>query len=69
MEAIVSRCAALDVHKNTVMGCVRTPDGKGGRSQEVREFRTLTAGLRALREWPTHRPAGRCGTARPAFPA
>jgi transposase len=47
MEAIVSRCAALDVHKDTVMGCVRVPDGQGGRAQEVREFRTFTAGLRA----------------------
>ena len=51
METIVSRCAALDVHKNTVMCCVRVPDGEGGRAQEVREFRAFTAGLRALREW------------------
>lgn len=51
MEMIVSRCAALDVHKDTVMGCVRVPDGHGGRAQEVREFRTFTSGLRALREW------------------
>lgn len=51
MEAIVSRCAALDVHKDTVMGCVRAADGHGGRTQEVGEFRTFTAGLRALREW------------------
>ncbi len=51
MEAIVSRCAALDVHKDTVMGCGRMPDGQGGRVQEVREFRTFTAGLRALRVW------------------
>jgi transposase len=51
VETIVSRCAALDVHKDTVMGCVRIPDGRGGRAQEVREFRTFTAGLRALREW------------------
>ncbi len=51
MEVIVSRCAALDVHKDTVMGCVRRPDGNGGRVQEVREFRTFTAGLRALRAW------------------
>jgi len=51
VEMIVSRCAALDVHKNTVMACVRVPDGKGGRAQQVREFRTFTAGLRALRDW------------------
>lgn len=51
MDAIVDRCAALDVHKDTVMACVRAPEGKGGRAQHVREFRTFTAGLRALREW------------------
>jgi transposase len=51
MDTIVSRCAALDVHKDTVMGCVRVPDEFGGRVQEVREFRTFTAGLRALRAW------------------
>lgn len=51
MEAIVSRCAALDVHKDTVMACARVPDGAGGRSQEVVEFRTFTSGLRALRVW------------------
>lgn len=51
MEVIVSRCAALDVHKDTVMACVRVPDGAGGRSQEVREFRTYAIGLRALRDW------------------
>ena len=51
METIVERCVALDVHKDTVMACVRMPDGAGRRAQEVREFRTFTAGLRALREW------------------
>jgi transposase len=51
MDAILDRCAALDVHKDTVMACVRVPDGQGGRAQHVREFRTFTAGLRALREW------------------
>ena len=51
METIVSRCAALDVHKDTVMGCVRVPDGQGGRAQEMREFRTFTVGLYALRDW------------------
>src|SRR2546421_814845 len=51
MEVIVERCAGLDVHKDTVMACVRRP-GKGRtRSQEVRQFRTFTAGLRELRDW------------------
>jgi transposase len=41
----------LDVHKNTVMACVRTPGPDGGRVSTVRQFRTFTAGLRQLRDW------------------
>lgn len=48
---IVERCAALDVHKKTVMACVRGPDGDGGRSQELREFRTFSRDLARLRDW------------------
>ena len=51
MGVIVERCAGLDVHKDTVMACVRMPDGRGGRCQEVLEFRTFTSSLRALRVW------------------
>lgn len=51
MDVIVERCAALDVHKKTVMACVRAPDGAGGRHQEIREFRTFTRDLERLREW------------------
>jgi len=50
MDVIVGRCAALDVHKDTVVACVRRPGAKG-REQEVREFRTFTASLRQLRVW------------------
>ncbi len=51
MDVIVERCAALDVHKKTVMACVRTPDGGGGRHQELREFRTFSRDLAQLRAW------------------
>jgi transposase len=51
VEVIVSRCAGLDVHKNTVMPCVRVPGPNGGRTSTVRQFRTFTAGLRQLRDW------------------
>jgi transposase len=51
MEVIVSRCAGLDVHKNTVMACVRTPSGDGGRASTVRRFATFTGSLRELRDW------------------
>lgn len=51
MDVIVERCAALDVHKKTVMACVRAPDGAGGRSQELMEFRTFSRDLARLRDW------------------
>ena len=51
MEVIVERCAALDVHKDTVMACVRSPGSGSRRQQEVREFRTWASSLRELREW------------------
>jgi transposase len=51
MNRLIERCAFLDVHKAAVTGCVRVPDGAGGRRQQVREFRTTTAGLIALADW------------------
>ena len=51
MDVIVERCAALDVHKKTVMAAVRAPDGAGGRREEVREFGTYTAQLEGLGRW------------------
>ena len=55
MEVIVERCAALDVHKETVMACVRSPGTGSRRRQEVREFRTWASSLRELREWLAER--------------
>ena len=50
MDVIVERCAGLDVHKKTVMACVRKPkDGK--RVSVRREFSTFTHGLHQLRDW------------------
>ena len=51
MELLVARCAGLDVAKDEVVACVRTPDGRGGRAQEVRTFPTFTSGLEALAGW------------------
>jgi transposase len=51
MDVIVDRCAALDVHKKTVMAAVRSPKPGGGRSEVVREFSTFTDGLVELRDW------------------
>lgn len=51
MEVLFERCSGLDVGKDEVVACVRTPDGKSGRRQEVRTFTTVTSGLAALASW------------------
>ena len=51
MKVIVERCAFLDVHRDTVMACARTPDGAGGRREEVTEFRTTNSQLLLLADW------------------
>jgi transposase len=55
MDVIVQRCAFLDVHRDTVMACVRTPDGAGGRREEVAEFASTTSQLLALADWLVER--------------
>jgi transposase len=55
VEVVVERCAFLDVHRDTVMACVRTPDGQGGRKEEVTEFRTTTSQLLQLSDWLVER--------------
>jgi transposase len=51
MDVIVDRCAGLDIDKKSVMACVRTPDGNGGRSEQVRRFSGFLDGLLVLRAW------------------
>jgi transposase len=51
VEVLLERCAGLDVGKDEVVACVRAPDGKRGRRQEVRTFKTFTSGLNALAAW------------------
>lgn len=55
LDVVVERCAFLDVHRDTAMACVRTPDGHGGRREEVREFATTTGELLALSDWLVER--------------
>jgi transposase len=50
MEVLHPRCCGLDVHKDTVVACVRLViDGK--MVKEVRTFSTTTADLMALSQW------------------
>ncbi len=50
MEIVHERAAGLDVHKDSVVACVRVMSG-GKVNRECRTFDTTTAGLEALREW------------------
>jgi transposase len=48
----VERIAGLDVHKDSVVACVRVPGKRRGqRSQEVRTFKTFASGLAELAAW------------------
>ena len=51
METIVERPAALDVHKASVMACVRVPAVGGGRDEHVEQFPTTVQGLLTLADW------------------
>ena len=50
MEVLYQRCCGLDVHKETVVACLRVVSG-GEVIREVRTFETTTASLMALSEW------------------
>ena len=50
MEVLYRRCCGLDVHKPTVVACLRLVSG-GKVNMEVRTFETTTASLIALSEW------------------
>lgn len=54
MEVLHSRCAGLDVHRDTVVACIRVqPAGAGKASNELRTFGTMTGALLELSEWLT----------------
>lgn len=51
MEAILERCAGLDVHKQSVVACLAVLDARGKTKTQVRTFGTMTRHLEALRDW------------------
>jgi transposase len=53
MDTIYRVCCGLDVHKDTVVACVRRPGPEGGRAKEVRTYGTTTPALLALAAWLT----------------
>jgi transposase len=53
MDTLIEHCAGLDVHKDTVVACVRTPGPNGALTCQVHTFGTTTYELLALRDWLT----------------
>lgn len=51
METVVQCCAGLDVHKKTVVACVRRLESNGKIRKSVRSFGTMTRELLALSDW------------------
>ena len=51
MEAIIERCAGLDVHKKSVTACVLVLEGPGKPKPLVRTFGTMTRNFETLRDW------------------
>jgi transposase len=46
MDVLYERCAGLDVHRDTVVACLITPEGR-----ELRTFGTMTEDLLGLADW------------------
>ena len=51
MDIVYPCCAGLDVHKKTVVACVRRVAANGKVHKEVRTFGTMTADLLSLADW------------------
>jgi len=51
MERLFERVAGLDIHKDSIVACVRVPDEQGCRRQETRSFATTTQALLTLLDW------------------
>ena len=51
MDLLVQRCAGIDIGKDEVVACVRTPGPDGGRRKQTRTFRTFTENLEAMADW------------------
>jgi transposase len=51
MQVLFRICCGLDVHKNSVVACLRTSGASGEPRRELRTFSTTTAGLLELADW------------------
>jgi transposase len=53
MDVLYKRCAGLDVHKDTVVACIRLAQSGGAAKHELRTFSTTTRELLQLSDWLT----------------
>ena len=54
MDVVVERCAGVDIGKDEIVACVRTPKPEGrGRRKQTRTFVSFTSGLEVMAEWFT----------------
>lgn len=51
MNQLVERCCGLDVHKATIVACIRVPRQDGKRTEVIETFGTMTSDLLALKDW------------------
>jgi transposase len=51
MDILHARCAGLDLHKKTVVACIRGVDPDGRVHTQTRTFTTMTAEILALADW------------------
>jgi transposase len=51
MDVLVERVAGLDIGKEIVVVCVRTPGQGGRRVSETRTYRTMSRSLEAMADW------------------
>ena len=51
MDTLYPHCAGLDVHKQTVVVCIRHHDGQCPARQHIRTFPTYTQALLQMSDW------------------
>jgi transposase len=52
VDVLIERCAGIDIGKDEVVACVRTPaPGGRGRQKRTRTFSTFTGSLEAMADW------------------
>ena len=57
METIYQRVAGLDIHKKTIVACLRKTGSEGSVEEDIRTFGTMTDDLLALADWLSEQQA------------